>query len=383
MNDNKRIVDEILENGNKLNKAAIATVVRVKGSAYKREGAKMLIDESGNTTGLISGGCLEPDVAEAAKQVIENGKPVLRRYDMDEDLVWGLGLGCPGTVDIYIEKINFDKLKLDRSIENFSENPLIAWLSCVKEEKMGVLATIFDQSPRSHTGQKQIFVSENYQTVGKLDNNELHQFVCDFSKNLLQSTNPKSETKTFTLSNGEKVDVFFDVNIPPIELIIFGAGHDAIPLAEFSVRLGFNTTVVDPRSAYLTEARFPGAKRILADASSIPEKVNVSSKSYVVIMNHHLERDINVLKHILNTDARYIGILGPRSRCQKIFKALQIDDIDQYDHIFNPVGLDIGSESPQEIALSILAEIIAFRNKCAGGFLREKKRPSVSIMSSS
>ncbi|XCS13160.1 XdhC family protein [Aeribacillus pallidus] len=128
-----------------------------------------------------------------------------------------------------------------------------------------------------------------------LDNNELHQFVCDFSKNLLQNTNPKSETKTFTLSNGEKVDVFFDVNIPPIELIIFGAGHDAIPLAEFSVRLGFNTTVVDPRSAYLTEARFPGAKRILADASSIPEKVKVSSKSYVVIMNHHLERDINVL----------------------------------------------------------------------------------------
>ena len=372
MNDNKSIVDQILENGNKMNKAAIATVVRVKGSAYKREGAKMLIDESGNTTGLISGGCLEPDVAEAAKQVIENGKPVLRRYDMDEDLVWGLGLGCPGTVDIYIEKINFDELTLDRSIEDFSKNPLTAWLSCVKEEKMGVLATTLDLL-RSHSGQKQIFVSENYQTVGKLDNNELHQFVCDFSKNLLQSTNPKSETKTFTLSNGEKVDVFFDVNIPPIELIIFGAGHDAIPLAEFSVRLGFNTTVVDPRSAYLTEARFPGAKRILADASSIPEKVKVSSKSYVVIMNHHLERDINVLKHILHTDARYIGILGPRSRCQKIFKALQIDDIDQYDHIFNPVGLDIGSESPQEIALSILAEIIAFRNKRAGGFLRKKK----------
>jgi xanthine/CO dehydrogenase XdhC/CoxF family maturation factor len=86
-------------------KMALATVVRVKGSAYRREGAKMLIDEDGNTTGVISGGCLEPDVAEVAKQVIADGRPVLKRYDLDEDLVWGLGLGCPGTVDIWIQPV--------------------------------------------------------------------------------------------------------------------------------------------------------------------------------------------------------------------------------------------------------------------------------------
>ncbi|HEU5140749.1 MAG TPA: XdhC family protein [Bacillales bacterium] len=105
MNENKAIIDEMEKTGRSGKRTALATVVRVTGSAYRREGAKMLIDEDGTTTGLISGGCLEPDVAETAKRVMADGQPILKQYDMGEDLVWGLGLGCPGTVDIYIEPV--------------------------------------------------------------------------------------------------------------------------------------------------------------------------------------------------------------------------------------------------------------------------------------
>ncbi|MGG1291946.1 XdhC family protein [Bacillus smithii] len=374
MNENINIIEELIKNANEGIQTSIATVVRVKGSSYKPEGAKMLIHENDHTTGLISGGCLEPDVIEVAKQVMESGKPVLKRYDLDENVVWGLGIGCPGTIDIYIEKINFRYLKIDRVLGNLPVTPFEAWLSCVKEEKMGVLATIVEETSCSQIEQRQIFVSNDHPMIGKLSNIELQHLVYDFSLRLLQESNPKSRTKTFTLSTGEKIDVFIDVNIPPNELIIFGAGHDAIPLADFGIKLGFKTTIVDPRPAFLTKNRFPGANMILADANSIPEKVKVNSRSCVVIMNHHLERDIHVLKHMLDANPFYIGILGPRSRGNKIFESLNISNAKKYGHIFNPIGLNIGSESPEEIAISILSEIIAFRNQCNGGFLREGEK---------
>ena len=132
MRENELIIAAIDETSKLGGEAALATVVSVRGSAYRREGAKMLIDEAGCITGTISGGCLEPDVAEVAKQVIESGQPILKIYNLDEDLVWGLGLGCPGTVKIYIEPIVMKK----------ADTPFQAWLTNINEKKECVLATI-------------------------------------------------------------------------------------------------------------------------------------------------------------------------------------------------------------------------------------------------
>ncbi|WP_044894383.1 XdhC family protein [Bacillus alveayuensis] len=380
MNENKRIIDALLKNARENQNMALATVVKVSGSAYKREGSKMLIDKKGGTNGLISGGCLERDVAEVALQVMESGQPILKRYDLDEDLVWGLGLGCPGIVDIYIEPITGTALdhlisselqEPEQDIRRF--DPFQEWIKCLQQEKVGVLATIIKSSTSVDLlPGNRMFITENRNPVGQLGKDELNQIASEIAYQKIQQQSPKSETRTITLSNGEWVDIFIDVNVPVYELVIFGAGHDAIPLSKFSLQLGFKTTVVDSRPAYATTERFPGAQIVLADADHYSKQLVIGPRTYIVIMNHHIERDQASLEFALQTVSPYVGVLGPRSRCNKMLEALQLKDV-PLKQMYNPIGLDIGAESSEEIALSILAEILAVRNRHAGGFLSKRK----------
>ncbi|MEH7375861.1 XdhC family protein [Neobacillus drentensis] len=380
MSENKTFIDELLKRTNDDRKIALATVVKVSGSAYKREGSKMLIDENGRTNGVISGGCLERDVAEVSLQVIESGLPTLKQYHLDEDLVWGLGLGCPGTVDIYIEPVKQTSMAyLDASglHEPFQDakkiDPFQKWVKCLQQEKEGVLATVMNTSSSKELFQgSRVFITTNNQ-VGQFFPQELNRTVCDIAYQKINQQSPKSESRTIYLSNGEWVDIFFDVNLPTYELIIFGAGHDAIPLSKLSLQLGFKTTVVDPRPAYATTERFPGAEIISVDAEKYRSHVVIGPRTYTVIMNHHLERDQASLEFALNSDSPYVGVLGPRSRCNKILDSIQMRDEQPLSQLHNPIGLDIGAESSEEIALSILSEILAVRNGHAGGFLRSRK----------
>ncbi|SFJ30146.1 XdhC family protein [Thermoflavimicrobium dichotomicum] len=362
---NKVIADAIEDARRSGTQIALATVVRVTGSAYRREGAKMLVDKNKNTLGVISGGCLEQDVTEVAQQAMEEGRPVLKQYVLDEDLVWGLGLGCPGTVEVYIEPLTFAEItENDQGTKSIS-SPLDAWITCLKQEQMGVLSTILKAPSELHISLgSRLFIPEHGDPIGSLDHDELNRKVLELAREKFKSLNPKSETCSVRLSSGESIDIFLDVNVSPTELIIFGAGHDAIPLSSFSLQLGFKTTVVDPRPAYATHERFPRANIILADSGSLQERVHIGSRTYVVIMNHHLERDRACLSFALNFNTPYIGVLGPRSRCMKL-----LENVDQFVHVYNPVGLDIGAESSEEVAISILAEILAIRNNCSGGFL--------------
>lgn len=372
MREDAHVVQAMEEARKAKRKVALATVVRVLGSAYRREGAKMIIDEHGNVTGMLSGGCLEPDVAEAAKKVMEQEKPALKSYVMDEDVVWGLGLGCPGTVEVYIEPL------LSGKWNECCE----AWMAYLQEEKAGVLVTLLDEVPElSLFRGNRLFVPESFLSdqsspISSLGHDSLNQQVTELAYEKIRGQYPKSETRLFTLSNGKKVNVFFDVIIPPTELMIFGAGHDAIPLAKSALALGFKTTVVDPRPAYNTPERFSGAKRILAHASEFQEQLTIGQRTYVVIMNHHLERDQESLKFVLNAKVPYVGLLGPYSRRQRILKTLEGEEIIFQDKqlacLYSPVGLDIGADTSEEIALSILTEILAVRNGHAGGSLRER-----------
>ena len=180
---------------------------------------------------------------------------------------------------------------------------------------------------------------------------------------------------------GEKevgeVEVFIDVSLPPPELIIFGAGHDAIPLAVQAHALGFNVIVVDARPAFTTEERFPNVgKLVISHPSKFAERVKITPRSFVVVMNHHLERDKGSLAFALKSDAPYVGVLGPRSRFEEMVEALVEEGLEpskaEQGRVHNPVGLDIGAETPAEIAHSIMSEILAVRNGYTGGFLRER-----------
>ena len=344
--------------------AAVATVVRVKGSAYRREGTKMLIDAAGNQVCMISGGCLEQEVGEVAQRVMATGEPVVKFFDLDEDLVWGLGLGCGGSVDVYIEPF-------DEGREN------ARWLQALKEGRAAALATVIAAEGSSLKG-KRMFIDSSGATLGSLGNEETDaEFVLRAREKMAQLY-PRSETVEVTLATG-RADIFLDVNVPPPELVVFGAGHDAIPVASYAHELGFKTTVVDARHAFVTEERFPHATLVRTHPSGFADKVEVGPRSSVVVMNHHLERDKESLAFALTTAAPYIGVLGPSSRFERMQDALKeegrgLTEAD-LNRVRNPIGLDIGADSPAEIAMSIMTELLALRGGYAGGFLNDRRGP--------
>jgi xanthine dehydrogenase accessory factor len=350
-------------------KAAIATVVRVVGSAYRREGTKMLIDADGGQVCMISGGCLEQEVGEVAKQVMESGQGVVQFFDLDEETVWGLGLGCGGAVDVYIEP-------LDSGAE-FQQ-----WLEIVRARQAGALATILNvKEGSSFRKSSRLFITEegsvtgNQSVSGNLGHESLNEQVIARAKEKMSQLYPRSETRTYK-ANDEAIEVFLDVTVPPPELAIFGAGHDAVPLASYAHKLGFRVTVIDARHAFVTPERFPNANLIRTHPSGFREKVTLTPRTYVVLMNHHLERDKESLAFALSANVPYIGVLGPRSRFERMLSALKdetrMPSARELANVRNPIGVDIGADTPDEIAVSVMSELIAIRSDYKAGFLNER-----------
>jgi xanthine dehydrogenase accessory factor len=344
-------------------KAAIVTVVRVVGSAYRREGTKMLIDADGGQVCMISGGCLEQEVGEIAKQVMESGNAKVHFFDLDEEVVWGLGLGCGGAVDVYIEPLDIGT--------EFQH-----WLEAVQAQKAGALATILNvRDGSSFRKASRLFIAEDGNVSGTMGHESLNEQVVQRAKAKMSQLYPRSETRTYK-ANDEALEVFLDVNVPPPELAIFGAGHDAIPLASYAHKLGFRVTVIDARHAFVTPERFPHANLVRTHPSGFPEKVALTPRTYVVLMNHHLERDKESLAFVLTANVPYIGVLGPRSRYERMLNALKdesrIPTAKELEKVRNPIGVDIGADTPDEIAVSVMSELIAIRGNYKAGFLNER-----------
>lgn len=340
-----RAVEHARQAGQRL---AIATVVRVRGSAYRREGARIVVREDGSYECLLSGGCLEPDVAESAACVLASGKPVIREYDLEDDSIWSLALGCSGAVDIHIERLEDDPITNE-------------WLAILGGTEAGVLVKKLSGAPG------RLLVRER-DISGTLGDDTLDREAIDLARARIHATFPASGPELIG-----REEVFFDVTLPPPELVIFGAGRDAEPLARLGWELGFTVTVVDVRAAFLTRERFPHATLLSAHSSGFHEALALHQRSYAVIMNHHLERDRASLCFALESRAAYIGALGPRSRFHKLLSGLREQgvalDPATVSRVRSPVGLALGAESPEEIAVSILSEILAIQRGFDGGFL--------------
>ncbi len=297
----------------------------------------MLVLEDGTQVCMLSGGCLEPEVALEAQNVIATGQAVIRSYDLSEDVVWGMGIGCGGDVDILIEPLQGTLLEM--------------WLDLLEQGSSAVLATFLDDV----NSVRRVLIDANDTT----DSN-IHQTAFE----MLRTLHPRAETKTI-----DGTDVFFDISAPPPQLIIFGAGHDTMPLAAQAVALGWQVTIADSRQAFLTPARFPGTT--LHNTGIRFEDTIIPDRAFVLLMNHHLERDTSALRHALTSNAAYIGVLGPQARYQKMLEQLGISKNDSsFDRVVNPIGLDIGAESPAEVALAIMAELMAVQRGYNGGRLR-------------
>lgn len=346
--------------------AALATVVAVSGSSYRRPGARMLLTADGWVAGGVSGGCLENDVLGRARAVMEAGQADVVTYDTTEDgdIVFGVGLGCRGVIQILIEPLT-------------GSRPDFEFLTgLLQKREAGVCAMVFrsEGDTRARLGDR-LLLSQTGGVYDGLAGAGLGACVRSDAEGVLASE--KSCLREYPVSNGS-VTVFLEAISPPQSLVVFGAGHDAPPLLRLAKELGWHVTVADARPAYATPERFPQADAVLVcppeEASS---RLPVDARTAVVLVTHNYLHDRALLEQWLPSPVRYLGVLGPKRRTERLLSDLPPGAVtdEALSRLHSPVGLDIGADTPETIALSIIAGIQAVAAGRPGGFLRDRSGP--------
>jgi len=347
-------------------KTALATVVHVEGSSYRRPGARMLVTETGELTGAISGGCLEGDALRKALLAIHEDRNKLVTYDTnnEDDARFGVQLGCNGVIHILFEPIN----------PQAQHNPITLLKQAATERCYSVIATLFS-----------LVNKQNQPGTSCLLNNR--EFIINDSRqdrNLPMSLHNDAQmalsTQTSLVKNyNPDLIGFVEVVEPKLSLVILGAGNDVIPLTQMADLLGWSTTLVDGRHTHANGQRFPNVHRIcVAKSESALDELTIDNRTAFVLMTHNYNYDLEVLKQLATKDCVYIGILGPKKKFLRMIEDLTGSGFElpqsMRENIYSPVGLDIGAETAEEIALSVISEIKAvfsFRNP---HFLRDKEQ---------
>lgn len=308
--------------------AVLATLVAVEGSSYRRPGARLLLTAAGERLGSISGGCLEEDVLIRARAVAATGKPELVVYDTttENELIWGVGLGCHGVVHVLLERLPAQPAwAAALTVNAFARRPT-------------KLCVVWRDADPAKLGTR--------------------------------------------LASGTPADrgIFQQEVFPPDALLVFGAGDDARPLVRLARELGWWITVADPRPAFATTERFPGVDRVIcAPADKLVREVKPERGALAVVMTHHYVHDVPILRDLLPLPLAYIGLLGPKKRADRILNDLKTGGLaltrEQSERLHAPVGLDLGAETPEEVALAILAEMQATLTTRDARPLRDRKGP--------
>jgi len=342
--------------------AVLASVVKTQGSTYRRPGARFLLLPDGQTLGMVSGGCLENDVRERARQTLASGEPSVAIYDgtAPDDIVWGMGLGCNGIVQVLIERLDPHQTYLERLA------------ACLHQRRAALLATVFAVSGQTSVtvGARLLLESDGTVTTTITDPLAL-QTLTETAQAALAGK--RSQVTRLALANGF-VEVLLEAIQPPPALLIAGAGPDALPLATLARTLGWQVTVADHRPAFATAERFPMADAVVVCRPEvITERLAPDECTAAVIMTHHYASDRALLECLLPAPLRYLGLLGPRARTERLLREIGVAESAQtLQRLYGPVGIDIGAETPAQVALSIVAEIQAVFADRAGGSLRDR-----------
>lgn len=327
--------------------AVLATIVATRGSTYQKAGARMLIAPGGEHAGLLSGGCLEGDLADRARSVLSDGVPKLVRYDLsgEIDATWGLALGCEGAVDIWLTRLSPDEgwepfASIVRSRE--------AWIPSA----CGVVLTSQVEGLRPGT-----LLGPAGQPAGLAD---IRPAVARWLADELATTAAQTLPRTVELAD-HGLAIFVAPVPPPPRLLLLGGGQDAVPLVEFCHALGWFVTVADHRPVYADPKRFPpSCEVVLARPDELAAKVVLDSYQAGVIMSHHLPTDGEGLRVLASTAIGYVGLLGPTARRDRLVAELGEGAARLHGRLRAPVGLDLGGRGPQAIALAIAAELQAY-----------------------
>jgi xanthine/CO dehydrogenase XdhC/CoxF family maturation factor len=328
----------------------LATVVAASGSTYRRPGARLLLSAERWIAGGISGGCLERDVLGKAWWRTREG-PLVVTYDStsaDDEETWTFGLGCNGRVDVLLERLP----------PTGDAHPLDFIARCLESRKSGVMATVFRGGPDT-MGRRLLL------EPGGIRSDLPDGPVRDDVRRAAEAAAAEGRTRTERIDSGAGTfEVLLEVVRPPRSLVVFGAGQDAVPLVRLAAALGFHLTVVSNTSGGAPADLFQEANlRLTASPSAVREKLVIERDAAVVIMTHNVNHDRGYLRFALESACPYVGILGPRARTERLLNELAEDGFRPNESrraaLYTPIGLHLGAEQPEEIALSILAEIEA------------------------
>jgi len=342
---------------------ALATIVSVRGSTYRRPGARLLVPEHGAAVGNVSGGCLEGDVERIGREVMASGEPRLELFDLtaDGDEVWGYGLGCNGAMELFIEPA-------EHAVATAA-----ALRTAVEEERACCLVTVIDSGTDTVSPGARLLLHADGRVEGGIGSDEADAAAADLARHALDSG-------VTSLEQLGELRVFTEVLLPPPRLLVCGAGHDAIPLVRQAASLGWHVTVADVRRPFLSHDRFPDAVAFLhAEPLVVGDAFVPDARTSAVVMTHNYLRDIVYLRSLLGRGLAYLGVLGPRRRTDQMLAELAATGIEptaaDLDVLHAPAGLDLGAEGPDEVAWSIAAELLAVHRGRAGGPLRARTAP--------
>ena len=355
MNKMYQQVKQLIEGGETL---AVATIVSTLGSTPREVGAKMVVTTSGEILGTVGGGCGEAEVRREAVQVIRTQKPTMVRVELLDDIESNSPAVCGGILNVFVDPWWGDPADLNLKLAS-------ELLQAKSDGAAAILATVIksDNCPDIESGEK-CFIRDGIVRVGNIRNKSLLQSILHEAENRLKREECRQLTLEPTGADG-KVEVFFEVLTAIRKVIIVGAGHLAIPLVKFAKILGFHITVLDDRVMYANRERFPDADEVLAgDMAETLRKMEITPQTYIVLITRGHQYDEPCLREVLHSPARYIGMIGSKRRVKACFIRFRDEEgisEELLKKVYAPIGLDIRAESPEEIALSIIAEMVKVR----------------------
>jgi xanthine dehydrogenase accessory factor len=341
--------------------AAVATVAAVEGSAYRRPGAKLLAPADGGNYGAVTAGCLEDAVLDIAREVIDTGRPRLEVFDLveDDDDTWGLGLGCNGVIDLFVEPLDAG---WDRPLAALADGDPVTVLTVVEADAVPV-------------GSRTVVVDGRREAVA--DRPELPTGAVDATEAAVEAVHGTGRTR---LVETDGTRVLVDGLAPTPELLLFGGQNDLPPVARLASQVGFSVHVHSGRGA-VDDSSVPAADSVTTGhPTAVADHVTNDEHTYAVVMSHNLLDDRLAVETLLReTAVPYVGLMGPRERFEELRDSLAADGVtlteSELDRVSTPVGLDLGGGEPVEIAFSVVSEALAVSNGRAGGRLRDRKGP--------
>jgi xanthine dehydrogenase accessory factor len=341
---------DILDRGEK---AAMSTIISSKGSLPMSEKSKMLVTPEGQIIGTVGGGCLEADVWAEARRVMEEGKSSIQQFILTEKYAGESGLNCGGIVEILTEPLPARGREIFETILELKD-------TCHR----GTLVTILTDHARFPEGSRKLLLCDDGSIIGSLGDASLEAFVLEEGQKILQGE--QFAILDYELDDGSKLRLFMEPVLPTPTVYVFGGGHVSFFVVRAAKLAGFKVKVIDDRPAFANQERFPEAdEAIVMEFDQVREAFDFGVDDYVILVTRGHQHDQHILEQIYDCHARYIGMIGSKSKISKMWQRLEAKGIDRkyLDRVHAPIGLNIGADSPEEIAISVVAELIRERRE--------------------